>query len=67
MKQGCNSRFDRGTKRQRSGEKLVSLDRSSYHDEAGADWVVAAVAQFPIFGPVVLLTEELSILFIVPV
>lgn len=44
-----------------------SVDRCFYHDEAGGDWVVAAVAQLPEFGPVVLLAEELSILFIIPV
>lgn len=43
------------------------MDGSSYHDEAGGDGVVAAMAQLPKFGPVVLLTEEPSIFFIIPV
>lgn len=40
---------------------------SSYHDEASGDQVVAAVAQLAKFGPIVLLAEEVSIFFIVPV
>lgn len=44
-----------------------SADRSSYHDEARGDWVIAAVAQLPKFGPVVLLAEKTSIFFIIPV
>lgn len=38
-----------------------------YHDEASGDRVVAAVAQLPKFGPVVLLAKEPSIFFIIPV
>lgn len=41
--------------------------RRHYHDETGGDGVIAAVAQLSKFDPVVLLAEEASILFIVPV
>lgn len=55
------------TKNQGGGEKWESADGCSYHDEAGGDRVIAAVAQLPKFGPVVLLAEETSIFFIIPV
>lgn len=41
--------------------------RSSYHNEASGDRVIAAMAQLPKFGPVVLLAEEPAIFFIIPV
>lgn len=44
-----------------------SADTSSYHNEAGGDGIVAAMAQLPKFGPVVLLAKELAIFFIIPV
>lgn len=54
-------------KNQGCDERWESMDGSSYHDEAGGDGVVAAVAQLPKFGPVVFLAEEPSIFFIIPV
>lgn len=41
--------------------------RSSYHNKAGGDRVIAAMAQLPKFGPVVILAEKPSIFFIIPV
>lgn len=50
--------------------KIINRDvlaaASFYHDEAGGDWIVAAVAQLSEFGPVVVLAEEPSIFFIIP-
>lgn len=44
----------------------VLVSASVYHNEAGGDWIVAAVAQLSEFGPVVILAEEPSIFFIIP-
>lgn len=57
----------KSTENQGCDERWESADGCYYHDEAGGDWVVTAVAQLPEFGPVVLLAEEASIFFIIPV
>lgn len=44
-----------------------SAHRPSYHDEAGGDGVVAAVAQLPELGPVIVLAVKPPILLIIPV
>lgn len=46
---------------------MTEEGRRHYHDETGGDGVVAAVAQLSKFDPVVLLAEETSIFFIIPV
>lgn len=63
----CNSSFF-STQRAGRGEGTLREESvCSYHDEAGGDRVVAAVAQLPKLDPVVLLAVQPSIFFIIPV